>query len=304
MFDISLENEQGSLVNINDTIRYEVIEIEGLNPPSATLYTSKSPNKKGAKYNGSSLDVRNVIIYIKILGDVESNRNHLYSWADSESYCKIRFKSNLKNIYCEGYVTECPVDIFSDNEVMSLAVQCPDPYLKDLQDIVSEISKISKGFTFPFSIEQKEMVAYSTTLPNGEVVSGMFNRGIPFSTIKGSIETTIYNAGAPTGMVINVICKEAVSNLLIYDGKNVSRKIEFKYEFPKGCSIMIDTDASPKIARAVLEDGTKVNLMKHIVGNVTWLTLKKGHNSIGHRSDSDYSAYTLTVSHTNKYLGI
>jgi hypothetical protein len=305
VFDVYLENEQGSIVNINDTIRYEVIGISGLNPPSATLYASKSPNRKGAKYNGSSLDVRNIVIDIKILGDIESNRNYLYSWVDSESYCKIRFKNTLKNVYCEGYVVECPIDMFTDNEVVSVAIQCPDSYFKDLQAISTEIAKYSKQFSFPFSIEQKEVMEYTTTLPDGEtVVKGTFNRGIPFSTIKGDVVTKVFNSGVLTGMVIEVVCKGTVENLEIYDGEFVHSKLQFKYKFPGGSTIVIDTESSPKKARATLPDGTIVNLMKHIVGTPTWLTLKKGENSIGHRSDSDYSTYTLTVKHTNKYLGI
>lgn len=304
MFDVLLENEQGITVNINDSVRYEVIHISGLNPIPATLYTSKSPNRKGAKYNGSSMDVRNVVIDIKLLGDIEESRNYLYSWVDTEAYCKIRFKNASKNIYCEGYVVECQIDMFSDNEVVSVAVQCPDIYLKDLQEVATVISHNDSEFSFPFSIEQKEVMEYTTTIPDDAVVIGTFNRGMAFSTIKDSVITRVYNVGTTTGMIIEAICKDDVDNLEIFDGKDVQRKIAFKYHFPKGSTIVIDTESNPKKARATLTDGTIVNLMKHIVGTPTWLTLKKGENSIGHRSDSGYVTYSLTVKHTNKYLGI
>lgn len=306
MFDVNLENEQGSIVNINDGVRYEVIGISGLTPPTATLYTSKSPNKKGAKYNGSSLDVRNVVIDIKILGDIEVNRNYLYSWVDTESYCKIRYKNSLKSVYCEGYVVECPADIFSENEVVSVAIQCPDSYWKELQAFAIEISKRDGQFSFPFSIEQKEVMEYTTILPDKdkEEVRGKFNRGIPFSVLKETTVTKVFNSGVPTGMIIEVICKDEVKNLEIFDGKDVHSKLQVKYTFEKGSTIVIDTESSPKKARATLPDGNVVNLMKHIVGKPTWLTLKKGDNAIGHKSDSDSSTYTLTVKHTNKYLGV
>ena len=58
MFELRLENSDGGIVNLNDGIKYVVVEFEGFDPPSATLYTSKSPNRKGRKKNGSMLYIR------------------------------------------------------------------------------------------------------------------------------------------------------------------------------------------------------------------------------------------------------
>ena len=64
MFNLKLENELNSVVDINDGINYLVLDCTGLNPPKADIFTSKSPNRKGSKYNGSTLNERSINISI------------------------------------------------------------------------------------------------------------------------------------------------------------------------------------------------------------------------------------------------
>lgn len=304
MFTLRLENESGNIVNINDGIAYEVLNVSGLNPPSASLFTRKSPNKKGSKYNGSTLDERFVMIDIKLLGDVEFNRNALYPWSESEQYLKIYYSNGVKNIYCEGYVTDCDVNPFTDNEIVTLSVTCADPYLKELQAIETEVSKYISEFVFPFSISVNEVVEYPSPNEDGSDAVAFRNEGVPISSIRDSNRTQILNTGAETGVLINVLCNREVRNLTIYDGKDISKKLTIKHTFAENTVIEIDTDASPKTVRAKMPDGATVNLMKYLEPNPHWFTLKKGYNDIGHYSDSDDSAYILTVIFRNKHLGI
>ena len=125
MFELKLENSNGAIVNINDEVNYVVLSASGLNPPSASLFTSKSPNRKGLRHNGSTLDERNITIKIKLLGDIENSRIALYEWCNTEQYVKVHFKNNSKEVYCEGYVEDCEVDQFTDSEIVELAILCP-----------------------------------------------------------------------------------------------------------------------------------------------------------------------------------
>ncbi len=250
MFTLRLENESGNIVNINDGMAYEVLNVSGLNPPSASLFTRKSPNKKGSKYNGSTLDERFVIIDIKLLGDVEENRNALYPWCESEQYVKIYYSNGVKNIYCEGYVTDCDVNPFTDNEVVTLSVTCADPHLKDMQAIEADISIYLREFTFPFSINFERVVEYMSPNDDGSVSTAYRNEGIPFSTIRDNNITSIVNIGAETGVQIYVVCNEEVENLTVFDGSDISKKFMIKYKFPAKTTIEIDTEASPKTVRA------------------------------------------------------
>ena len=282
MFKLSLENTDGSVVNLNDGVNYVVIEFEGFNPPAASLFTSKSPNRKGSKKNGSTLDERTVIIAIKILGDIEANRNALYEWADTETELKVYYSNGAKNVYCEGTVTECDVPLCTDNEIMTLAITCPDPYLKDLQTIATEISNLLKQFTFPFAIDAD---------------------GIPFSTIKEDTKTNVFNAGAETGAIIRIKALAEVSNISLYDANDATKIFTINMTLQENEVVEIDTERSPRTVRLYRTDGTVENILKYVGHNPTWFRLKKGNNVFGFTA-SDTGSVEVTFTFVNKHLGV
>lgn len=285
MFSLRLENESGNIVDINDGERYIVIPpVSGLNPPSAALFTSKSPNRKGSKYNGSTLDERNIVITIKILGDIEANRNALYAWVDTEQYCKVYYKNGVKSVFCEGYVQDCPIDLFTDNEVVSVAIVCPDPYWRDLQEISADISSIIRHFTFPFAID---------------------SAGIPFSTLRESTVTSILNAGAETGVRISIKCNGEVKNITLYDAKDTARVFRINTTIREGEVVIIDTEASPKTCKLYKTDGTVENILRYVGANPTWFVLKRGINTFGFSLGSGLTSdVEISIGYTNKYLGV
>ena len=283
MFELKLENVNANVVNINDGVNYLVLGCSGLTPPSASIYTGKSTNRKGVKYNGSTLNERNIVIQIKILGDVEKNRNALYEWIDTEQYCKVYYRNETKNVYCEGHIQDCDADFFVDNEIVSVAILCENPYWKDLQTISAEISALLKQFTFPFAID---------------------SNGIPFSTINESNTTTIINSGAETGVKITVICHGTVSNITIFDAQNTTKKFTINTTLSDGFVVTIDTDGSPKTCIATKPDGTTENLLKYVGNNPTWFTLKRGYNIFGFKADIGINDVEIFIGYENRYLGV
>lgn len=284
MFSLKLENDSGNIVDINDGIRYVVTAASGLNPPSAALFTSKSPNRKGSKYNGSTLDERNIVLTIKILGDIEVNRNALYAWVDTEQYCKVYYKNGVKNVYCEGYVQDCPIDLFTDNEVVSVAIVCPDPYWRELQEISADISSILKQFTFPFAIDAA---------------------GIPFSTLDAGSTASILNTGAETGIRITITSKAEISNIVIVDAQDTTRVFRINTTLTAGETVIIDTEGSPKTCKLYRTDGTVENILRYVGANPTWFTLKKGINAFAFSVETGTTSdVEISVGYTNKYLGV
>ena len=283
MFSLQLENENGNVVNINDNETYVVLNVSGLNPPSASIYTSKSLNKKGLKYNGSSLNERNIVIDIKLLGDVERSRNALYEWIDTEQYVKIYYKNGVKNAYCEGYVEDVTIDYFSQSEIVSVAIICPNPYWKDLQGIAADLSLLLSQFVFPFSIGSE---------------------GVPFSTIRDKNVSSVYNQGAETGARFTITCNGEVKALKIYNAQEGSKEaFQINATLPAGWIVVIDTESNPKTCKAFKPDGTTENLLKYVV-DPTWFTLKKGENVFGYSCEPDSLNAQVTIAFTHKYLGV
>lgn len=281
MFTLHFENENKSVVDLNDGTNYLVTDISGLNPPSASIYTSKSPNRKGVKYNGSTLNERYITVTIKLLGDVEASRNRLYDWVDTERYIKIRYSNGVKNVYCEGHVQDCEVPLFTNNETMTVAIICEDPYWKELSEIATSISNILNEFTIPFSIEEP----------------------IPFSTIKENNITTVFNGGAETGVLIKVNILEDVSYFHLYDSFDTTRRLEINTELKAGWKIEINTDSSPKTIKAYKLDNSVENLLKYTNHNITWFTLKRGRNGFAYDSDNDTNV-EVTITYNSKHLGV
>lgn len=282
MYELKLENVNGNVVNVNDGVKYTVISALGLNPPSASIFTAKSPNRKGVKYNGSTLNERNIVLQIKILGDIEANRNALYAWVDCEQYCKVSYKNEIKNVYCEGHIQECDIDLFTDNEIVNVAILCADPYWVTVHEESVSLTSIVKNFVFPFAIN----VA-----------------GIPFSTITRSAEVTINNEGAETGARFIIKCDGDIKNLTLYDGKDTTRRFVINAELLKNWIVVIDTDRSPKTVKAYKPDGTTENLLKY-VNNPTWFTIKKGENVFGYTATSGADNADITISYQDKCLGV
>ena len=283
MFTLQLENENANIVDINDMKNYVVLSASGLNPPSATIFTAKSPNRKGVKYNGSTLNERNIVLTIKILGDIEKNRNALYSWVDTEQYVKIHYRNGTKNVYCEGHVQDCTIELFTENETVSLAIICEDPYWRDLQDIQASISMLLSNFVLPFSIDSV---------------------GIPFSTLRDVNDTNIFNAGAETGVKMSLHFYDTVKNVSIYDAQDTSRRFTINSTFGANEVIEINTEGSPKTCKLIKPNGTVENILKYVSNNPTWFTLKRGNNVFGYTAAEGISSINLTISFTNKYLGV
>lgn len=283
MFSLKLENENKNIININDEVNYVILSVSGLNPPSGSIFTSKSPTRKGVKYNGSTLNERNIMLKIKILGDIENNRNALYDWVDSENYIKVYYQNGLKNVYCEGHVEDCDIDFFTDNETVNLAIICENPYWKDLNEISKEISTILSQFTFSFAIDEN---------------------GIPFSTSTNNNTTNIFNGGNEVGIKMFIKFKGVVSNISIYDANNTNRRFKILKTFYENEIVEINTETNPKTCKLYKPNGTVENILKYVEANPTWFNLKRGNNLFSYTAEVGGENVVISINFTNQYLGV
>lgn len=278
-YKLTLQNEAGRIIDINDGKNFQVLNCRGLTPPSAELFLSKSPNRKGARYNGSSLSERTIEIDIKLLGDIEANRNLLYDWANPESYCRINYSNFLKNVYCEGIVESATLELFTNSQVMSIVIVCSDPYLKSLYTIFQEINQYLRQFTFPFSIDRN---------------------GIPFSTLKNSTLTTFTYNGVRAGFKAYVIIKGEINRIQITNQRDASYFALSKH-FEAKQILLIDSSASPK---KVTNLTTGENLLKYMSAKSTWLKLFTGQNQFSYEVDTNLEDVEVTFSLNDRFLGV
>lgn len=285
MFSLKLENEFGNVKNIHDGESYIVLDVTGLNPPSATHYTSKSYNRHGVKYNGYSIDERTLTITVKLLGDIELNRNALYDWIESGQYVKIYYSNGVRDVYCEGHIVEPDVTPFTEDEQVVIEIMCADPYFKALETIVTEVTNVIPTF---YLTEEDDDIYFATD-----------DVGVPFSEELDTNVTKITNKGSESGVVITIVALEDVSNLAIYNTDNPAKeyiKLKNGEMLLKGQTLTIDTTGT----RYKIEiDGE--NALSKFDRNMTWFTLKKGTNSF--YTEPAFNLRT-TIEYNERYLGV
>lgn len=81
MYVLRVQNTRGEMLTLTQNEpRYQIVEIDGLNPPKANINSSTVAGMDGTQFISSKLEDRNIVITIKINGDVESNRQYLYKF--------------------------------------------------------------------------------------------------------------------------------------------------------------------------------------------------------------------------------
>ena len=84
MYTLKVENRIGDMLNLSGNSNYTVYKVEGLAPPKATINSSVNAASDGILINSTKLESRNIVIYIAIENEIESNRINLYRWFTSK----------------------------------------------------------------------------------------------------------------------------------------------------------------------------------------------------------------------------
>lgn len=126
MIKIKATNSLGeSLVLSPD--KYAIKKVSGLSPQGGTISTQKMARHGTEFINGTS-DERNIVIDFKVLGDVEANRDALYSAFPVSLDVTLEIETRNKRVTITGYVEACEVDFFQMVAVGQISIICPDPF--------------------------------------------------------------------------------------------------------------------------------------------------------------------------------
>lgn len=286
MYQASIENSRGqSLQLTGDEANYQILNIEGLNPPQAQINTTNIAGMDGAKFNSAKLQTRNLVITIKINGNAEANRIQLYSYFPTKEQVTFYYSNSTRDVFIKGYVASCEVNPFSQAEQMQISIICTNPYFKAMDEVIADISNVTALFEFPFSINLGEP--------------------IPFSTYEANKVTNVFNDGADkTGVLIQIDVLGDVTDILIRNTET-GDTFELNYEFQAGDRITINTNAGEKSVR-LLRDGVSSNIFGAIVKGSVFLQLATGDNMLAYQVDDgedDQNVY-ITFSYYSVYRGV
>lgn len=284
MFELILENKAGDQLTFAQNSAFTISEIQGLNPPDATINVSEIALIDGAKYNSAKLNVRTISIAFAIEYDAAKNRVEMYKVLKSKQYVKMYYTGSYRQVYIEGYIESIDITYFKMKQIVTCTILCPSPYFKDAQDIVDNLINIFKSFHFPFA---------SPAEP--ELVFGYFSN---------SLGITIDNDGdAECGMVIEMYARNAVSNPKIFN-YTTSEYFGIQYDFQKADLVTIDTRKGQKSV-TLLRGGVETNLFNYIMQGSTWLQIAVGGSTFVYEVGSGKTAdLNTTFTHCSLYEGV
>lgn len=258
MFTLRIENTKRNEITLTQNeSNYQVIDVEGLAPPKAQLYTNAVANMDGEKFKSSKLDMRNLVLTIKINGDVETNRINLYKYFGAGKWCKVYYKNGSRDVFIEGYVETINCPLFTINQQMQISIVCPTPYFKSVDIIYTDISVVIARFTFPFSIAESGVII-SQLIPNKVTTvmnDGEFETGfeIVMRALADKISTpTIYNVDTGEYLSVDVVLN-------------------------KGDVLRVNTNKGSKSIIKIV-DGVETNIINYLANGSTWLQLDAGVN--------------------------
>lgn len=285
MFVCKIENTKNNILRLTQNESdFQILSVQGLNPPNAQINTSKIAGLDGSKFNSSTINERNLVIMIKLRGDVEKNRIRLYSFFRSKEWCKFYYKNNSRDVYIEGYVESIECDLFSNKEIMQVSIICPNPFFKGIEEIIDDISKSVAAFEFPFAIN----------LP-----------GVELSTIDNSKITNVFNdSESETGVIITIDVLSTISTIQI-KGTSTGEIFTLNYNFVENDRIIIDTNKGKKSV-SLLRNATTINLFSAVKKGSTFFQLDIGDNFFSYLVDNGTNddAVQIFFKHYALYGGV
>lgn len=285
MYTAKIENYNGEVLTLtgNEPV-YQIIDIVGLNPPRAQINTSTIVGLDGAVFNSSKLETRNIVLTIKINGDIETNRQQLYNYFRTKSWCKFYYTNQNRDVSIIGYVESLECNFFTNNETAQISIICPYPYFKSITEILQELTHSKAAFVFPFSINLRSPVIIS------EYTTGGIN---------------VYNSSeSETGAIIEVNFSSSATTIEL---KNTTTGDDFilNYNFQANDTLMINTNKGQK-SITLIRAGVISNLFAALQAGSVFFQLSPGSNLFEYLIDDLASSEgaRITFRYYNVYRGV
>lgn len=282
MFTLLVENKLGQKVQLTNNRSMAVVKVAGLTPPAATVNLSNIANDDGSIFNSSKVNERNIVITIKLLEDVERQRQFLYRYFQTKQYCKIYYKNDNRDVYIEGYVETVEGDLFTQLQEIQISIICAQPFFKGLDDIVYNMSAVISLFEFPFSIPAE---------------------GIEFSRIEKTIVGEVWNTGdVETGLIMEYTATGTVLNPVVYNVLDGSF-FRLNVEMQAGDVITINTNKGNKSV-TLLKNGILTDIINDIDRNNTWFILDVGLNTFTYTCDHGQEDFFVKFKVSERFGGV
>lgn len=284
MFTLEVENQYKLKLKLTQNEEnYQLVKVDGLTPPKSTITTSKIANYDGSRFKESKLDERNLVLQIKVNGDVEKNRIRLYDFFNVGQPCRIHYRNGIRNVYCDGYCENVESDLFTQNQTIQVSIICCDPYWKNLIASKTDISQKFELFEFPFALNE-----------DGDIVEEFIeNREVQ----------VINSSESSVGVIITLTALvDGIINPIIYNVRT-AEFMKINDTLNSNERVIIDTNKGRKSIIKIV-NGAEINVLHLLDNESKWFQLEQGINMFTYSADYYQSNLKVEFEHETTYKGV
>jgi len=281
MKTITYKNSKNQSLVLGEDPRYQLIDLQGLNPPKATFSTSTLAGFDGSRVNGSMVNARNILMTLQLSGDIEANRLKLYDIFKIKRSGTLTYNSDLLSIQIEAYVESVEISPMVWPIKALISLLCPQPYFEDLRDILVDVTSIENAFSFPLEL---------------------FSSGGEIGIIHPSEAQNILNPGdIPVGMILRFQAIGTVVKPKIINTQTL-QSLELNLTLQAGDIVTINTEIGRKRIE-LNQSGVITNQFNSLVLGSTFLQLDEGDNVLYVTSESGSSFLLTQIAFRPRYSG-
>ena len=256
MYSLKVKNKDGLITELTNNPAYSIKSIDGIDPPDATINTSKNAGADGSVFNSATVNDRQITLTMAINYPAEQNRIELYKYFKSKYPVTLYYKNDSRDVYIEGHVQSIQVGYFEKKQTFQVVISCSKPFFLGYYNDIQDFSTVIPLFEFPFDIPAA---------------------GIEFSEIEQNIEKSIMNKGdVDTGVLITIRATGAVDTPKIFNVETGEYYI-LDINLLLGDEITINTRIGEKSV-TLLRDGVRSVIIGYLREGSTWFQLKPGDN--------------------------
>ena len=280
MFDLSVKNISGNVLQLTRNNSYAITGVTGLTPVAANINTSTAGINDGVVYNSARLDYRNIVITLYFTHDDEKNRIRLYDYFQTKQFCTLYFSNGSRDVYIDGYVETFECDLFSMTETAQISIICPKPYFKSVTETVNSVATVSAAFEFPTA----------------------FNDVIFSTETTGTTVSILNNGDVSTGMDIEMTFTGTVSKPVIRNTAT-GEYLRLNRDFVSGDKVTVNTRNGEK-SIILTRFGVDVNIINALDAGASWLQLRRSNNTLLLGAESGATALSVTFKHYDLFAGV
>ena len=283
MFTAKVRNDAGEEITLTGReTEYQIIRIEGLNPPPAQVNLVPLVAMDGARYNSARLETREIVLTIRINGAVETNRLRLYNYFRTKREITFFYKNGTLDVSIDGYVQTVETDLFSKGETVQVTILCPFPYFAALDAVIADSARSLAEFEFPFSINADSPVIISSLDAGG-----------------GAILLT-NGTDTECGFVLDVILRGGCSEIVV---KNLTSGETFTLRgtFLAGDDVRVCTVRGQKSIE-IIRGGEIVNGFSALADGSSFWQILPGENVVEYMIDGTATSPAAELTFTYKVL--